>query len=303
MSRLLSDLGERGFINELRNRFPLAMAGDDAAVLGSIKTPVVTTDSFFQGTHFHNWWTTPDKLAARLLEATLSDLAAMGAEPVCVFSSIMLPPEMELDWMIGFYSGLTARGDSPVAGGETIRGEKFGITLTAIGDCTKGKPFMRSQAAPGDSLWVTGPLGRTMNSPALLEKSRKSKLTDAEREQVNAFLSPKARFDAVPYLRRSGCRCAIDISDGLFSECGHICMESSVGIEVDLDRVPLVPYCTGRAVEACSAGEDFELLFTLPPEKTSPFTRIGKVVYENGLTVLSEGKVLSVGKRGFDHFS
>ncbi len=303
MRRLLSETGERGFIEALRKNFPMALAGDDAAVLESLFTPVVTTDSFMEGTHFHRWWTTPEAAAERLLEATLSDLAAMGADPRYLFSSVILPPDMELKWILDFYKGLTGREDCPVAGGETISGGTFTLTLTAIGECGKNTPFRRSSAKPGDSLWVTGPLGRSFNSPELLEKGRRVTLTESERTQTELFLNPRARFDAVPLLRNAGSVTAIDISDGLFSECAHIARESGVGMTLDLDRVPLVDYCSERPLDACSAGEDFELLFTLPSEEQiTGFYRIGSVTSCGGIETISKGQAISLSEYGYDHF-
>lgn len=303
MNKLLSETGEHGFIRALRKQFPMALAGDDGAVLKSLKTPVVTTDTFFEGTHFHRWWTTPERTASRLLEATLSDLAAMGAHPEYLFSSVMLPPDMELKWILDFYRGLTGRADCPVAGGETVSGSAFGITLTAIGECGKRPPFRRCNAKPGDSIWVTGPVGRSYNAPELLEKGLHEELTDAETDQIDLFLSPRARFDAVSVLRRAGVTSAIDISDGLFSECHHICLESRVKVNIDLEKVPLVTYCIEKPVEACSAGEDFELLFTLPYGKEIPgFSSIGRVCEGSGLTVLDHGEDTQLEPVGFDHF-
>ncbi len=303
--KLIRDIGEHGFIRALRERFPMGTAGDDAAVLASLETPVVTTDSFFEGTHFYRWWTSPGKTAARLLEATLSDIAAMGGEPRSVLSSIVVPPDMELDWILEFYSGLTSRVDCPVVGGETVKGAVFGITLTAIGDCGSKKPFLRSAVKPGDTLWVTGPVGRALDSPELLEKSRKQQLSTDETTQTEFFLSPVARFDAVPSLRRSGVEAAIDISDGLFSECTHLSQESGVRITVELERVPVVPYALNRAAEACSAGEDFELLFALPRSLPPPgrgFYMVGSASQGSGLAVTEKGTVTELSSRGFDHF-
>ena len=301
--KLLSETGERGFIEALRKNFPLALAGDDAAVLDTLITPVVTTDSFMEGTHFQRWWTSAEATAERILEATLSDLAAMGADPRYIFSSVMLPSDMELQWMLDFYSGLTGREDCPVAGGETIRGGTFTLTLTAIGECGKNTPFRRSSAKPGDSLWVTGPVGRSFNSPELLEKGRQATLSESERIQTELFLNPRARFDAVQAIREAGSVTAIDISDGLFSECVHIARESGVGITLDLDRVPLVDYCSERPLDACSAGEDFELLFTLPSEKQmTGFYRIGTVTSCDGVETISRGQVIDLSEYGYDHF-
>lgn len=302
----LQDIGEHGFIRAIRDRFPMAAAGDDAAVLTSLKTPVVTTDSFFEGTHFYRWWTAPDLLAIRLLEAALSDIAAMGAEPRSVLSAVTLPSDMDVDWLMEFYKGLTSRSDCPVVGGETIEGSDFGITLTVIGDCGSKKPLLRSAVKPGDSIWVTGPLGRSLDSPDLLKNGRDEELTAMEKEQVELFLAPKARFDALPAMRSCAVKAAIDISDGLFSECSHLARESGVEITVELERVPLVPYAESYPVAACSAGEDFELLFALPSGATEPgvgFYRIGTASEGMEFTVTYHGKRIENDSRGYDHFS
>lgn len=302
--KTLADTGEHGFIRAIRERFPMALAGDDGAVLQSLQTPVVTTDSFFQGTHFHTWWTEPDKLAGRLLEATLSDLAAMGAESRYLFSSVVLPHDINLEWLMEFYSGLTGRNDCALAGGETVKGHTFGITLTAIGECGTRTPFRRSTAKSGDSLWVTGPLGRSFNSPELLEKGRTARLTETEKDQTELFLSPRARFDAVQAIREAGSTTAIDISDGLFSECRHLVRESGVSISLNLDKVPLVYYCRELPREACSAGEDFELLFTVPPGVEVPgFHQIGHILPGKSLTVVSNGEKIDICESGYDHFN
>ncbi len=304
--KLLRDVGEHGFIRALRERFPMQAAGDDAAVLASLETPVVTTDSFFEGTHFYRWWTTPEKTAARLLEATLSDIAAMGGEPRSVLSSVVVPPDMELDWILNFYSGLTSRTDCPVVGGETVKGSVFGVTLTAIGECGSEKPFLRTAVIPGDTLWVTGPLGRSLNSPELLEQGRKRQLSLVEKKQTELFLSPVARFDAVPLLRSQGVEAAIDISDGLFSECAHLARESGVRITVELEQVPVVPFSLNRPVEACSAGEDFELLFALHSNSPTPgrgFYRIGLATEGKGFVLKNRGRDTELLLRGYDHFT
>ncbi len=302
----LSDIGEHGFIRALREKFPMASAGDDAAVLSSLKTPVVTSDSFFEGTHFYRWWTSPAKLAKRLLEATLSDIAAMGGEPVSVLSSVMLPPDIEVEWLLDFYDGLTSRADCPVVGGETIRGSVFGVTLTAIGECGENKPLLRSSVKAGDSIWVTGPLGRSFDSPELLEKSRTQKLTILEKQQIKLFLTPEARFDTLLILRKCGVQAAIDVSDGLFSECHHLACESGVKIHLELEKVPMVPYTSLNPRGGATAGEDFELLFSLPDSAPLPgegFFRVGSATEGRGVVVTDSGHELSISVGGYDHFS
>lgn len=299
----VGELGERGLVKLLIGEMGLDLAGDDGAVLPCIPSPVVTVDSYFEGVHFHSWWCTPERLGRRLLEATLSDLAAMGAEPLWLFAAVSLPPDMDVDWLLGFYRGLTGRPDCRLAGGETVRGETFGITLTAIGSL-EGVPLLRSAAVPGDVLFVTGPLGRTLSSPWLLDESRKRALSPLEAEQVRLFLEPRARFDASRIIRAAGCRCAIDISDGLASETAHIARESAVRVCVSCESVPLVPYAVGGPGEAFRAGEDYELLFTAPAGSAFPGCfEVGWIEAGEGvLLVHPDGRAEPPGE-GYDHFT
>lgn len=299
----VGELGERGLVGLLIGELGLDLAGDDGAVLPGIPSPVVTIDSYFEGVHFQRWWCPPEKLGRRLLEATLSDLAAMGAEPMWLFAAICLPPDIEVDWLLGFYGGLAGRPDCRLAGGETIRGDTFGITLTAIGNL-EGAPLMRSGAVPGDALYVTGPLGRTLSAPWLLDESRERVLEPVELEQVRLFLEPRARFDASRIIRAAGCRCAIDISDGLASEAAHIARWSAVRVCVSIESVPLVPFATGRPVEAFRAGEDYELLFTAPAGSVFPGCfEIGWIEAGEGVRLFHpDGRTESPGE-GYDHFT
>jgi thiamine-monophosphate kinase len=298
----VGELGERGLIQLLIGELGLDLAGDDGAVLPGIPSPVVTVDSYFEGVHFHRWWCPPERLGRRLLEATLSDLAAMGAEPMWLFSAISLPPDVEVEWLLGFYRGLTGRPDCRLAGGETVRGETFGITLTAIGSL-EGPPLLRSVAVPGEALFVTGPLGRTLFAPGLLDESRRRALSPIEAEQVRLFLEPSARFDASRMIRAAGCRCAIDISDGLASEAAHIACESAVRVCISPESVPLVPYSAGRPGEAFRAGEDYELLFTARAGCAFPgCSQIGWIEAGEGVFLVHPDGSAEPPGEGYDHF-
>ncbi len=298
----VGDIGERGFIHRLIEELGLAMAGDDAALLPPIPSPAVTVDSYFEGVHFQRWWCGPERLGRRLLEATLSDLAATGAEPLWILAAVSLPANTDVDWLLGLYRGLAGRPDTAIAGGETVRGDRLGITLTGVGNLP-GQPLKRSSALPGQRLWVTGPLGRTLDSPALLERSRSESLTHQEMRQVNLFLDPRARFDAARQILAAGCRCAIDISDGLASEAEHIAAASRVMLQIDTDAVPLVEYAAGRPREAFRAGEDYELLFTAPSglsfEGCHP---IGRVLEGKGAFLCGPGGSVEALGEGYDHF-
>lgn len=297
----VGDLGERELVRLLRREIGMDLAGDDAAVLPALSGPAVTVDSYFEGVHFHRWWCPPEILGRRLLEATLSDLAAMGALPRWLLAAVSLPPRLDVEWLLAFYRGMTSRPDCELAGGETVRGDAFGVTLTAIGNLA-GNPLTRSGAVPGEILWVTGPVGRSLDSPELLSASRNRSLSPSESRQVDLFLNPAARFDASGEIVSRGCRTAIDISDGLLSEAWHLSAESRVGVALDPGSVPLVEYARGRTMEACSAGEDFELMFTAEPDARFPdFHPIGRIMEGKGV-VFSDSPESPVPPSGYDHF-
>lgn len=276
---------------------------------------MVTTDSYAEGRHFHRWWCDPEVLGSRLLEATLSDLAAMGASPAFVFCAVMLPGSTELEWVERFHLGIASRPDCALAGGETIAGDRLCVTLTAVGEGGSEPLLRRSSARPGDRVWITGPVGRTLGSVSLLERcggtagpglSPVRPLDPVEAEHVGLFLRPRAAFAEARALRGRGVLCAVDVSDGVMSEAAHISEESGVGIELDLDRVPLLPLAAGRALEACAAGEDYVLLFTACADEDfsgDGFSAVGRAGGPPGLRVLAGGVPVEAASAGYDHFA
>ena len=313
----ISDLGERGLIRRLREKFPsLHSIGDDCAVLPGIQCPVVTTDSYFEGTHFHRWWAPPRILGRRLLEAALSDIAAMGARAKWFFTALSVDPGIGVNWIEGFYQGLTEREDIILAGGETVRGERLGITLTVIGEAEEPDTILRrSSLHPGDHLWISGLLGRALDAPAKLEKagglsgkdlkSRSGFLSSEDHEQLRAFLQPRAELELGIELRKAGVRCAIDISDGLFSEAAHLSLESSVDTVLEIDETMFFDSVKDKPLQAAAAGEDYILLFGAPGELDLSYlgcSRIGHAETGNGkITVFLGGDRVSINAKGYDH--
>ncbi|NOQ21047.1 MAG: hypothetical protein GQ565_00145 [Candidatus Aegiribacteria sp.] len=317
MNQRISDLGERGLIRRLRGKFPcLCGIGDDSAVLPGIQCPVVTTDSFFEGTHFHRWWAQPRILGRRLLEAALSDIAAMGARAEWFFTALSINPSIEVDWIEGFYRGLTEREDVTLAGGETVRGERLGITITVIGEGEERDTLLRrSSLRPGDNLWISGLLGRALGAPEKLEKVGgllgedlkpcSCLLSSEELEQLRAFLQPRAELELGIKLRKMGVRCAIDISDGLFSEAEHLSLESGVNTVLEIDETIFFDSVKDKPLTASAAGEDYVLLFGAPVEldfSSVGCLKIGRAETGNGeVTVFLKGERVSIGAIGYDH--
>ncbi len=317
MTANISDIGERGLIRKLRNMSPrLSFIGDDSAVLPEIHCPVVTTDSFFEGTHFHRWWAPPGILGRRLIEAALSDIAAMGAKAEWVFVALALDPEMRVDWIEDFYRGLTERDDITLAGGETVSGKLMGITITVIGEGKEPETLLRrSSLLPGDNLWISGHVGRALDAPLMLQEiggfegndlsPRGGSISSAELEQLRAFLQPRAELELGRKLRESGVKCAIDISDGLISEAVHLSVESGVSVTLDIRDSLFYDSVKDRPLAASASGEDYILLFGASPGLD--FSAEGCFLAgraESGrseVTVNINGETVNIEKTGYDH--
>jgi thiamine-monophosphate kinase len=316
-SLTVSDLGERKLIARLRESFPgLALTGDDAAALEPMRLPVVTVDTFYETTHFYLWWAPPEVLGRRLLEAALSDLAAMGAGPGWSLIALTLPERTDVQWLESLYRGFLKREDCVMAGGEIVSGERLGVTITAIGEgAGEGELMRRSALRPGDALWVTGRIGRALGAPALIEQAEQLRgpelkptvdaLDQQELEQVRAFLRPRAHFEEAALLRDRGVRCAIDISDGLLSEAGHLARESGVDVQLELEGVPFFESVADRPLAACAAGEDFVLLFGCPDSvdlSDTGFYRVGHALEGDGaVSVVRGGEPVEFLEEGYDH--
>ncbi len=317
MKQLISDIGERGLIGRLREIFPrFSCIGDDSAVLSEIRCPVVTTDSFFEGTHFYRWWAPPQILGRRLLEAALSDIAAMGARAKWIFAALSLDPGMRVKWIEDFYRGLTERDDIILAGGETVRGERMGITLTIIGEGEEPETLLRrSSLLPGDNLWVSGLIGRALDAPLLLEKiggfegndlnPRMDNISDVKLLQLRDFMQPRAELELGIELRKTGVRCAIDISDGLFSEAEHLSLESEVNVILDVDESMFYDSVKDRPMAASAAGEDFILLFGAANGldfSSKGCSMIGRAESGKGeVSAFFDGDEVNINSTGYDH--
>ena len=329
----VGETGERRLIELLRTRFGGldAHAGDDAALTDALDRPVLTVDSFFEGTHFYSWWAPADVLGRRLLEATLSDLAAMGATPTCCLVALALPKELPVQWLLRLYDGLFGRAEEcSILGGEIVRSSVFGITITAVGNLEgAAAPLRRCGVKPGDGVYVAGRVGRALDAPGLLERcgglsgdplepARKDVvLSSAQLEQLQCFLHPSAQLSEGAKLRHLGIEAAIDVSDGVLSEARHLARESGVDIEIDAEALPLFDSVVGRPLEAAAAGEDFVLMFSAPNDFDASScgfdflpVNIGRAAGESGgghlFWVNESGRVELTdedsSRTGYDHF-
>jgi thiamine-monophosphate kinase len=313
--------GEFEFI--ARRLRPLASAPgalallDDAALLDPRPGMqlVLTKDAMVADVHFLES-DPPDQIAKKLLRVNLSDLAAMGAAPIGYLLALARPRAIEDEWLGAFCAGLAddnAAFEISLLGGDTVGTPgPLTLSLTAIGEVPKGEALLRSGAQPGDDIWVSGTLGDAALGLAVLQ----GELSVAEpmRSQlVERYRLPQPRL-ALGQALRGLAHAAIDISDGLLADLGHIVKTSKVGAELHADLLPLSTDLPGARNAALSGGDDYELLFTAPPSQRSaierlaekldlPLTRIGTMQPAAGIRVLdAAGVEIHPVRTGWTHF-
>lgn len=315
---------ERQRLRELaraaRGTFPqLALGiGDDAALL---RVPAgheiaVTTDFSLEGVHFRREWHSAQSAGHRCLARGLSDIAAMGGEPVAAFLSLALPRDLPQSWVGRFARSLIALAEKygvTLAGGDTAE-SPGGILadIVVMGSVPRGKAVLRSGARPGDRIYVSGDLGGSAAAVAQMRARPKRKLKPGEYAR---HFFPEPRVELGRILREKGLASAmIDTSDGLSTDLAHICEESGVGAEVSTELVPRA--CLGkpaREVElelALHGGEDYELLFTAPRGRRIspriagvPITMIGHITRHRKIFVMNRNGVgYELEVRGWEHF-
>ena len=288
----LDDLGERGFLAELEARGLAGPIGDDTAVLedGS----VVTLDTMVEDVHFRMEWTSWRDLGYKVGAINLSDLAAAAATPTAFIVGLALPASVAVPDALELYEGLCEH-QVPVRGGDTVAAPCVVITVTALGrsDRVPG----RSGARPGDALVVTGPLGASAAGLYALE----NKLVGFE-ELVATHRRPPVRLGEGRQLGRVATAMA-DLSDGLAIDAGHIATQSSCGIEIASEDVPMAAG-VGRIGDGpfWSMGEDYELLATVPPHAAADlgFPIVGRCVEGSGVEITRDGRALEL--PGWEHF-
>ena len=317
--------GEFAFIARRLRPLAAGMPGalellDDAALLDPPPGAqlVLTKDAMVAGVHF-----LPDdppaQIAQKLLRVNLSDLAAMGAAPLGYLLALMRAKDTSEDWLAGFCEGLAADQAEfgiGLLGGDTVSTPgPLTLSLTAIGAVPKGQALLRSTARPGEEVWVSGTLG----DGALGLKVLLGELDAPEpaRSQLIArYRLPQPRL-ALGQALRGLAGAALDVSDGLLADLGHILETSGVGATVRTPELPLSAAARelpGAREAALAGGDDYELLFTGAAERRRevealarrlglPLTRIGAIEAAPGLRVLAEdGKEIAVTTAGWQHF-
>lgn len=312
------ELIQRYFTREPRGA--LLGVGDDAALLRphSDLDLVVTTDTLVTGVHFAAD-ADPQALGHKALAVNLSDLAAMGARPRWVLLALTLP-ESDEEWVARFARGFLTLADAftvDLVGGDTCRGP-LSICVTALGEVGRDRALRRDGARPGDDVWVSGVIGSA--ALALLHQQGEVRLKNPDLDRCLAQLNtPKPRVELGERLTGIATS-AIDVSDGLLADLGHVAERSAVRAVIEYARVPCAPSVVSirghepvrRAI--LGGGDDYELCFTAPPGRTLELeqlsaelgvglTCIGRIEQGHGVEVLGEGGApLAVEARGFDHF-
>ena len=284
--------------------------GDDC---GLITVPegyelAITTDTMVKGVHFFAG-TDPRLLGHKLLAVNLSDLAAMGANPVSITLALTLP-KVDESWLAGFSEGLfnlAKQYSVDLIGGDTTSGA-LTLTIQALGLVEKGRGLLRSAAKTGDLIFVTGTLG----DAGLGLKIEKGYDCNSPQRALNRFHTPEPRIIEGLAIRNYANAC-IDLSDGIASDLRHILDKSMVGARLDWDKLPL----TNEVKEYISAtndwqlpliaGDDYELCFTVSPEKAKLIdikcTEVGVIESEPGLRIQRFGLIENMEIKGFEHFS
>jgi len=289
--------------------------GDDCAILRPPKGHelLVTTDLSLEGRHFRREWHPAESVGHRALARGLSDLAAMGAKPLAAFLSLGLPGEMTasragLRWVDGFFRGLGRLAEEigvPLAGGDTSEaaGEQVLADIVLVGSAPRGRSLRRSGGKPGDLLYVTGTLGGSAMELAELRAGRRRR----SGEHPHVYPAPRVRV-GLELVRRRLASAAIDLSDGMSTDLGHLCRESGLGAEVWEERLPVA---RGASLEqVLHGGEDYELLFAAPARARVPrtiggvsVTAIGRLVRGKAVWLMaSDGKRQALKPGGWEHF-
>lgn len=333
---LLREIGEFGFIDRIAGmvraddpRVVLGI-GDDAALLdlGGPELVAVTTDAMLQDRHFRLDWLSPIEIGWRAASGALSDLAAMGAAPAALFCSVGLPPQWPVEGAEDLLKGIaraTEAVGAVLAGGDVIASENVLVDIMALGQVPRGQQLTRDGATAGQFLAVTGVLGAPAAAVELMEAEGPDALADGDYETIcRRFAHPEPRVKAGRALAASGLvSAAIDISDGLVQDAGHIAERSGVRAVIEAARVPIADGCAAIAERidanaihwALAGGEEFELLIALdeanveavaelPAVAAVGLTVVGRLEAGAGAVAMdADGRRIELPRGGWDHFA
>ena len=284
--------------------------GDDAAIVRVPRgdTLLASVDTAIENRHFREDWLSPHEIGFRAVTAALSDLAAMAAQPLGILVALALPERWSAHLPAiadGIADAVTVAATT-ILGGNLAAGDHLSLTTTVLGSAFA--PLRRNGLRPGDTVYVTGRLGGPGAAVAAWNSGHR--LHDAHRQR---FAHPVARLREARWLADRGATAAIDISDGLAADLEHLAAASAVGLDIDLDLVPLLDGVNGPVAGAAS-GEEYELVAGGPgsaPLDTSdfertfgtPLTAIGRAVPRESGLVFRRGAERVAKPAGYDHLS
>jgi thiamine-monophosphate kinase len=293
--------GEINLLNHLKHKFHLHEIGDDCAIIPYDKKNylLAASDILIENIHFKLSRDSFEEIGFKAIAVNVSDIAAMGGIPKYVLVSAGLPKKIKLSQIDELYQGLSNAAKYfgvKIVGGDTSRSEKFVIDVSLLGFVEKKIILLRSGARPDDLIYATGKFG------SAAAKKYKIDINDLKNVRLK-----ESRLIAKNKIATS----MIDDSDGLSRCIYEICTQSRVGVEIYIDKIPLVKGATKE--HALNGGEDFELLFTVPPKKKSllekiklncPITEIGKILpRKNGISLIdSSGNKKLLTTFGYDSF-
>lgn len=317
-------MNEFSLINDFFKSIPLKRSsvvygiGDDAACMEVPEGSqlLVSTDTLVSGVHFLPEWD-PQVIASKAVRVNISDMAAMAAEP-CWITLALTIPEINIPWLQSFTQGIKNTLNTfniDLVGGDTTRGP-LSITITIMGLAPQGQSVRRCGAKPGDVILVSGELGGAALAVKLLHESNIS--ADDKTELMNKLHYPNPRVDLLTLLQKFASS-AIDISDGLSADLNHICKASGVGATLNADAIPVHPlvpkYWQKNPLDlALTGGDDYELCFTIPPERFNVFMQeikntnltcfpIGLIDATCGLRMrMNDDQIVSLFPQGYSHF-
>jgi thiamine-monophosphate kinase len=305
--------------------------GDDAAVVAPNRHRdlIWTCDAFLEGVHFLGNTHPPDSVGYKSLVRATSDIAAMGGIPRLFLLTLALPAHRTGPWLDRFLTGMGRAARSlrvRLAGGDTTKAPMVFISITVLGDISSGLAVRRSGARPGDLIYVSGKLGRAQLGLELIRKGvlRRNSGNRQLQQLLQPHLYPEIRVELGAWLaRRDVASAMIDVSDGLSTDLGHVCTESGVGARVWAERIPRaeIPAAAARRFGkprldplqmALHGGEDYELLFAVPPKNakrlqrapgSSDLTAIGEITRGKGIFLVSaDGRAERLVPGGWDPF-
>jgi thiamine-monophosphate kinase len=299
--------------------------GDDCAVIATNgeNDLLLTSDIFVENVHFDRKWFLPEQIGGKAFRAGLSDIAAMGGDPEYALVSLAVPVSQSQQEIESIYRGIRKAAEAfqvSMVGGDLSRSEEgIIIDIILIGKVIRDQAVLRSGSKPGDHIFVSGNLGEASLGLRILESGRTG---PGSEHFINRQRVPEPRISLGQVLCQGRWASAmIDISDGLSSDLGHLCKASGVGARMILENLPVSDayrrICERHDLEVLSGildgGEDYELLFTVPPDRVEEFnqvklpvsvTEIGEILQDSREMVLelTNGQTRALCPGGYDHF-